>query len=112
MTPEENAPLNTEQPPRPRRTVRFTVSHEPERPAAPQESRTSDLPGAPHRDRWLRLAERAVGDWAPTLHEALLRVVLFAGALVVLGIAFGIEVALLGAVVGFVTFLVRRRADG
>jgi hypothetical protein len=64
------------------------------------------------RDRVLRVAERVVGDWAPTLREALVRVLLFVVVLVALGVAFGAEVAAAGAVVGFVMFLIGRRRAG
>jgi hypothetical protein len=110
MTPEENRPTNTEQQPKPRRTVRLTPPvAQPERPR----TRGTSIPvRATTKDRLLRVAELVVGDWAPTLREAALRVLLFSVVLVVLGIAFGSEVAVLGAVVGFVMFLVgRRRAD-
>lgn len=60
------------------------------------------------RDRLLRVAELVVGDWAPTLREAALRVVLFTLVLITIGVAFGVGIALLGALVGFLTFLVGR----
>jgi hypothetical protein len=111
MTPEENRATNTEQQRKPRRTVRLTPpAAQPERPRARR--RVSAPARATTRDRLLRVAELVVGDWAPTLREAALRVLLFSVVLVVLGIAFGSEVAVLGAVAGFVMFLVgRRRAD-
>jgi hypothetical protein len=61
------------------------------------------------RERALRFAELAVGDWAPTLREALARLLVFAVVLVVLGFVFGAEVAAAGATVGFVMFLIGRR---
>jgi hypothetical protein len=64
------------------------------------------------RDRLLRVAELVVGDWAPTLREAALRVVLFTLVLIALGIAFGVGIALLGVVLGFGMFLVGRRRQG
>lgn len=111
MTPEEGRSADLERPVR--RTVRLEADIEPE-PSA------SSVPRRPvrhalrpaSRDRVLRVAERVVGDWAPTLREALVRVLVFAVVLVVLGIALGAEVAVAGAAVGFVMFLVgRRRTD-
>lgn len=64
------------------------------------------------KDRLLRTAEQVVGDWAPTLRAAALRVVLFLLALGAVGIAFGIRFVLLGVAVGFVMFVVGRRRAG
>jgi hypothetical protein len=111
MTPEDGRPSDVERPVR--RTVRLAADAEPEPTTTP----------APHRpvkhtlrpatlDRFLRVAERVVGDWAPTLREALVRVLVFAVVLVVLGLALGVEVAVAGAVVGLVMFLVGRRRTG
>jgi len=106
MTPEENRPADTER--QPRRTVRLPAPDEPVQPTT-QPARHAAAPArASVRDRLLRLAELVVGDWAPTLREAALRVVLFTLVLIVVGIAFGVGVALLGALVGFLTFLVGR----
>lgn len=113
MRPEEDSTsLNTDQQPRTRRTVRLTVPDEPARPVAPRQRRTPAPVRVTPNDRLLRVAELVVGDWAPTLREALLRVVLFTGVLVALGIAFGSGVALTGALVGFVMFLAGRSRRG
>lgn len=109
MTPEENRPPNTE---KNRRAVRLPAPEEQKRPAAPQERLASTPPRTTNKDRLLRVAERVVADWAPTLREAALRILLFAVVLIVLGIAFGGGVALLGVIVGFVMFLVGRRRAG
>ena len=61
-------------------------------------------------DDWLRIAEWVIGDWAATLRTALLVVVLFAGVLTGIGIAFGPEFALLGGITGAIVFLVGRLA--
>jgi hypothetical protein len=108
MTPEENRPPNIEQN---RRAVRLPAPEE-QKPSAPQERLTSTPPRTTNKDKLLRVAERVVADWAPTLREAALRILLFAVVLIVLGIAFGGEVALLGVVVGFLMFLVGRRRAG
>ncbi|MBB4904511.1 hypothetical protein [Actinophytocola algeriensis] len=114
MTPEEERSADLERPAR--RTVRLAAD------AAPEAVSGSELPAprrpATHalrpalRDRVLRVAERVVGDWAPTLREALVRVLVFAVVLAVLGVAFGVEVAAAGAAVGFVMFLIGRRRAG
>lgn len=106
MTPEEHRPPNAEQN---RRAVRLPAPEEQKRSAAPQERLASTPPRTTSKDRLLRVAERVVADWAPTLREAALRILLFAVVLIVLGIAFGGGVALLGVVVGFLMFLVGRR---
>lgn len=67
---------------------------------------------ARHTDRVLRVAERVVGDWAPTLREALVRVLVYAVLVVCLGVVLGPEVAVLAATVGFVMFLVGRSRTG
>lgn len=83
---------------------------EQEREAAPALHATFTAPRP--TDRLLRLAELVVGDWAPTLRDALVRVLIFAVILVALGIALGAEFALAGGAVGMTTFLIgRRRAD-
>ena len=64
------------------------------------------------KDRLLRLAELVVGDWAPTLREAALRVVLFTLVLIAVGVAFGVGTALLGAALGFLMFLAGRSRAG
>lgn len=53
-----------------------------------------------------------VGDWAPTLREALVRVLVFAVMLMALGLLLGTGVAAAGAVVGFLMFLIDRRRSG
>jgi hypothetical protein len=113
MTPEENRPINTERQPKPRRTVRLTVPDgQTEQPAKRERRRMPAPRRATAKDRLLRVVELVVGDWAPTLREAALRVLLFTVVLVVLGIAFGGGVALLGGLVGFLMFLVGRRRAG
>jgi hypothetical protein len=111
MTPEENRPINTEKQPKTRRTVRLPAPEQQERPAARQEQYASTPPHRTAKDGLLRVAELVVADWAPTLREAALRIVLFAVVLTVLGIAFGGGIALLGVVLGFVMFLVGRRRE-
>lgn len=115
MTPEESRPVDTDQKPRTRRSVHLATQDEslPEAIAAPGPRPATHSPRpAVLRDRVLRLAELVVGDWAPTLREALVRVLVFAAVLAALGIAFGAEVAAVGAVVGVVMFLVGRRRAG
>jgi hypothetical protein len=116
MTPEESGPVDTDQKPRNRRSVRLAtqadsrpepITAPPSRPVTYYSSRPDVL-----RDRVLRLAELVVGDWAPTLREALVRVLVFAVVLVALGVAFGAEVAAAGAAVGVLMFLVGRRRAG
>lgn len=44
-----------------------------------------------HRDRaWLRMMERVVGGWAPTLHGSLVLATLFLCAAVLMVIALGV----------------------
>ena len=96
-----------------RRTVRLAADVEPEAAEAPAPRRPASHALRPAlRDRVLRVAERAVGDWAPTLREALVRVLVFAVVLVALGVTLGVWVAAAGAAVGFVTFLIGRRRAG
>jgi hypothetical protein len=114
MTPEEERSADPERPAR--RTVRLAADVEADtdveavasEPPAPRRAASHALRPVP-RDRVLRVAERVVGDWAPTLRDALVRVLVFAVLLVALGVALGVEVAAAGAVVGFVMFLIRRR---
>ena len=108
MTPEKNRQTNAENQPQIRRKVRLPVPEEPAQSTNP--TTPSGLAPARDtaRDRLLRVAELVVGDWAPTLREAGLRVVLFTFVLIAVGIAFGAGVALLGGVIGFLTFLVGR----
>jgi hypothetical protein len=111
MTPEEERPADLERPAR--RTVRLAADVEPELSGTPAPRRPASHALRPAlRDRVLRVAERAVGDWAPTLREALVRVLVFAVVLVALGVVFGVEVAAAGAAVGFVMFLIGRRRTG
>ncbi len=109
MTPEENAAKHTSKPGR--RVVQFAEPAELAEPTeqVPAPRAPSDAPLPVRRDRWLRVAELVVGDWAPTLREALLRVVLFVLVLVALGVLFGAGISLLGAVIGALMFLVGRR---
>jgi len=81
-----------------RRAVRLDVTVE--QPAATTVARTTCDQPAVGRDRWLRLAERAIGDWGHTLRTAFLVVTAFAGAVVLVGVAFGFSGALLGAILG------------
>lgn len=92
-----------------RRTIQLDelVDAEPEQEPVPAPRATFTAPRP--TDRLLRLAELAVGDWAPTLRDALLRTLIFAVILVALGVALGLEFAIAGGVVGLVAFLVGRR---
>ncbi|HEV2782299.1 MAG TPA: hypothetical protein VGX25_23150 [Actinophytocola sp.] len=56
------------------------------------------------RDGWLCLAERALGDWAVTLRAALLMLVGFAGAIVLIGVAFGFGGVVLGALLSLALY--------
>lgn len=111
MTPEEGRSADLARPVR--RTVRLAAGNDPEPSAIPAQRRPVHHALRPAaRDRFLRVVERLVGDWAPTLREALVRVLVFAVILAVLAIALGVEVAAMGAAVGVVMFLVgRRRTD-
>jgi hypothetical protein len=51
----------------------------------------------PSDKAWLRLLERAVGGWAPTLRASLLLVALYLSASILLVIAFGFTGLLLAA---------------
>jgi hypothetical protein len=111
MTPEDGRSADLERPVR--RSVWLAADVEPVPATSPAPRRPAKHALRPATlDRFLRLAERVVGDWAPTLHEALVRVLVFVVVLAALGVAFGAEVAAVGAAVGFVMFLVgRRRPD-
>jgi len=111
MTPEEIRPTNTEQQPQTRRSVRLPAPEEPARQTAPQRRAPSPA-RVTMKDRLLRAAELVVGDWAPTLRAAALRVVLYTLVLIAVGIAFGVPFVLLGVAVGFVMFVVGRRRAG
>jgi hypothetical protein len=121
MTPEKNRPIDTKSTPQSiRRVVQLAelaeLAEVENVPAPRAEYRPSVAMPAPAvtppRDRWLRVAELVVGDWAPTLREALVRVLVFVVVLAALAVTLGGETAVLGAVVGFVMFLVgRRRAE-
>ncbi|GAB1513821.1 hypothetical protein JCM33774_58630 [Actinophytocola sp. KF-1] len=96
-----------------RRTVWLAADAEPEPVTSPAPRHPAKHALRPaSRDRFLRVAERVVGDWAPTLREALVRVLVFAVVLVALGLTLGVEVAAAGAAVGFVMFLIGRRRTG
>lgn len=112
MTPEENRPPKTEQQPQTRRSVRLPGPEESVRSSEPRERRTPVPVRGSVTDRLLRVAELVVGDWAPTLRAAGLRVALFAAVLLAVGIAFGPAIVVLGLVVGFLMFLVGRRRAG
>lgn len=51
------------------------------------------------RDRVLRIAEYAIGGWAPTLRAAFLILAIFVAVVVVVGITLGFGGALVGALV-------------
>jgi hypothetical protein len=72
-----------------------------EAPPASAPVRTScDQPefvGRDPRDRFLRFAEQAIGDWGHTLRTAFLIVVAFIGVVVLVGVLFGFSGALVGA---------------
>ena len=111
MTPEEGRSADLERPTR--RTVRLAADVEPEQSETPAPRRPASHALRPVlRDRVLRAAERAVGDWAPTLREALVRVLVFAAVLVALGVTLGAAVAAVGAAAGCVMFLIGRRRAG
>lgn len=114
MTPEEDRHNHNEKQPKTRRTVRLTTQGEtqPEPETASQDRREQAPQRAAFTDRLLRVAELVVGDWAPTLHEAFLRMVLFVVVVGALGVVLGAWVTVVGAFVGFVMFLVGRRRAG
>jgi hypothetical protein len=100
--------------------VLATLTVEAQSPAEPVPPPVVVVPAPPvrqslvpsSRDDWLRLAERVVGDWAATLRAALGLTLLFAAAVVMIGLALGPISAAAAAVVGLVVFLVgRRRGD-
>lgn len=103
-----------------RRTVRFTVRADVAAQSNPKPSggarpkhrsdRGRSLPTS--RDDWLVLAERVVGDWAATLRAALLLVLVVAGAIMGIGLAFGLAAALASVGIALLVFLVGRRRDG
>lgn len=121
--PEEHSPVETARSQETAGTERRIVQLEvladpgPERLGKPtgKPKPPSSVSGTPARrvpvtgDDWLRLAELVVGDWTSTLREALVRVVWFTCVLIALGVAFGVEVALVGATAGVMSFLVNRR---
>jgi hypothetical protein len=109
MTPEDS---NTANQPQARRTVRLPAPAEPAAPAIPLARRVPSPARRPIRDRLLSVAELVVGDWAPTLHDAALRVALFTLVLIVVGVAFGVEFAVLGLVFGVLVFVFGRRRAG
>lgn len=90
----------------------------PEPPPAPV--KIIPMPSAPRgrfspptsRDDWLRLAEWAVGDWAATLRNALLLLLVFVAMITLIGIVFGVASAAAATAVGLVVFLAGRRRDG
>ena len=102
-----------------RRTVQLAALAEAQTPADPPrpvviipEPRTGRSSVPTSRDDWLRLAERAVGNWAATLRAALLLALLFAGMVMSIGIAFGVDSAAAAATVGLLVFLAgRTRGD-
>ncbi|WP_133903371.1 hypothetical protein [Actinophytocola oryzae] len=88
------------------------MPEEPAQPSIPPARRETTPPRTTLRDRVLRVAEQVVGDTAPTLRAAAVRVVLFTLVLIAVGIALGAGVALVGAAVGFLMFLAGRRRAG
>src|SRR6266536_2405157 len=112
MKPEENRPTNTERQPQTRRSVRLPAPEEPARHTVPRQRHVPDPARSTMKDSLLRVAERMVGGWAPTLRAAALRVVLFTLVLIAVGIAFGGGIALLGVALGVVMFLVGRHRAG
>jgi hypothetical protein len=61
------------------------------------------------QDRVLRLAEHAIGEWAPTLRAAFLMMAAFVGVVVLVGVTLGFVGALVGALVsGVALYLVGR----
>lgn len=120
-TPEEKRPIDTEPTTKGpnRRTVQLDELTEVEVPPDPPppvviipESRANRRSLPISRDDWLRLAERAVGDWAATLRNALLLLLAFAGMIMLIGIAFGLESAAGATAVGLLVFLAGRRRGG
>jgi len=103
-----------------RRTVRLTANADAE--TTPARPRTSESGGAHRaarahalptsRDDWLVLAERAVGDWAATLREALLLFLAVAAGLMVIAFLFGVGPALAAAFLALLVFVVGRHRDG
>ena len=118
-TPEEKRPAGT-QLKKNRRTVQLAelsevvVPPDPPPPVViiPESRHTGRSPLPTSRDDWLRLAERAVGDWAATLRAALLLLLAFAGLILSIGIAFGLESAAAASAVGLLVFLAGRRRGG
>ena len=99
-----------------RRTVRLTsladVDTTPPRPRV-SESRGAHRAVRAHalptsRDDWLVLAERAVGDWAATLHAALLLFLAVAAGIMVIAFLFGVGPALATAFLALLVFVVGR----
>jgi hypothetical protein len=113
MTPaEENRRTDAEVKPAARRKVQLVelVETQPEPSVVP--APRVEVHRTQPADRLLRVAERVVGDWAPTLREALLRVMVYAILVACLGVVLGPQVAVLAATVGFVMFLVGRKRTG
>lgn len=103
-----------------RRTIRLAALNDVRstpRPRRPLESGGAHR--APHgrglptsREDLLVLAERVVGDWAATLHAALLLLLAVCAAIVAVGIVFGVGPALATAFLALLVFLVgRHRGD-
>src|SRR5690348_15085339 len=84
MRPDENR--SPEHQPQARRIVRLPAPDEPAQPVVPPARQFATPAGATANDRLLRVAEQVVGDWAPTLREAALRVVLFTLVLIAVGV--------------------------
>lgn len=78
--------------------------------AAPRKPAVRSVRPAPerqwHRDGWLRIAERGLGEWASTLRVAFLMLVGLAGIVVLIGLAFGFEGAAIGAALAVALYLV------
>jgi hypothetical protein len=112
MTPEENTAIGPGPQPKLRRTVRFSVPEETLRPSEPSDDRVATPADSSTKDRVLLVAEQVVGDWAPTLRDALVRVLVFVAVLLAVGIAFGVGVAVVFALIGVVMFLAGRCGAG
>jgi hypothetical protein len=59
-----------------------------------------------HRDGWLRIAERGLGDWASSLRTAFLMLIGLAGIIVLIGLTFDFEGAALGTLLAVIVYLV------
>jgi hypothetical protein len=112
------APLPDENRRRDRRILRFELITDPAADTdRPQISAARTACGLrwhllTSRDGWLCLAERALGDWASTLRVALLMLVGITGAVVLIGVAFGLGGLVLGGLLGAALYLLTARSPG